>query len=75
MGGFAPLIGSFGMPIVPDPAGEAIFVRLSGRQSKDHAPPQPIASSSSIMAAITDRPPSQNFGSLASSPNGLSSSE
>jgi hypothetical protein len=36
---------------------------------------QPIASSSSIMPAMTLRPPSQNFGSLASSPNGRSSSE
>src|SRR3954452_10328484 len=37
--------------------------------------PQDIASSSSIMPAMTDSPPSQKFGSLASSPNGLSSSE
>ena len=36
---------------------------------------QPIDSSSSIIPAMTDSPPSQNFGSLASSPNGLSSSE
>ena len=36
---------------------------------------QPIPSSSSIMPEITDSPPSQNLGSLASSPNGLSSSE
>jgi hypothetical protein len=36
---------------------------------------QDIPSSSSIMPAMTDSPPSQNFGSLASSPNGLSSSE
>src|SRR5947209_4829794 len=35
----------------------------------------PIASSSSIMPAMTDSPPSQNVGSLASRPNGLSSSE
>ncbi len=36
---------------------------------------QDIASSSSIMPAITDSPLSQNLGSLASSPNGWSSSE
>ena len=36
---------------------------------------QPIVSSSSIMPEITDSPPSQNLGSLASSPNGFSSSE
>lgn len=35
----------------------------------------PIASSSSIMPAITDRPPSQKLGFLASRPNGASSSE
>ena len=38
-------------------------------------PPQFIPSSSSIMPDITDSPPSQNFGSLASNPNGLRSSE
>lgn len=32
--------------------------------------PYPIASSSSIMPEITDHPPSQNFGCLASSPDG-----
>src|SRR4051812_44614634 len=37
--------------------------------------PYPIDSSSSIMPAMTDRPPSQKRGSLASRPNGLSSSE
>jgi hypothetical protein len=37
--------------------------------------PQPIRSNSSIIPEITDSPPSQNLGSLASSPNGFSSSE
>src|SRR5579863_4573789 len=37
--------------------------------------PQPIASSSSIMPEMTDSPPFQNWGSLASSPKGLSNSE
>jgi hypothetical protein len=48
-------------------------VALVGGRSEALA--QPIPSNSSIMLAITDRPPSQNFGSLASRPNGLSSSE
>src|SRR5215213_760066 len=47
--------------------------RASARDPGERA--QDIPSSSSIMPAITDRPPSQNLGSLASSPNGLSRSE
>ena len=39
------------------------------------APVSPSSSNSSIMPDMTDSPPSQNLGSLASSPNGLSSSE
>jgi plasmid stabilization system protein ParE len=48
---------------------------LSSGSTKATPRPQPIASSSSIMPEMTDSPPSQNFGSLASSPNGASSSE
>src|SRR5882757_7220125 len=29
------LIGSFGRPIVPDPAGQALFVHLAGRERQD----------------------------------------
>ena len=47
---------------------------IRGRQA-DSGLPHPIVSSSSIIPAITDNPRSQNFGSFASRPNGLSSSE
>src|SRR5579859_2032031 len=58
---------------LPMPAVMLANLQLSARAGAGHH--QPIASSSSIMPAITDSPPSQNFGSLASRPNGLSSSE
>jgi hypothetical protein len=61
-------------PIVPDPAGQAFFGGFA-EQMFYVAAGQDISSSSSIMPEITASPPSQNFGFLASSPNGLSSSE
>jgi hypothetical protein len=63
--------------VAPGAGGEAIgFDILVGTAARRHQrPPASNASSSRIMRSITPRPPSQNFGSLASRPNGLSSSE
>src|SRR6516162_2079299 len=56
------------------PAGQPLLDYLAGSAAR-YEPGQPMVSSSSIMPEMTDKPPSQNFGSLASSPNGCNSSE
>ena len=55
-------------------AGSPASSNQFGLQNKAY-PGYSSASSSSISLAITLRPPSQNFGSRASRPNGASSSE
>jgi hypothetical protein len=62
----------------PTPQAQEIqltFARATSRVTTAVAPPYSIASSSSIMRSITERPIFQKPGSRASSPNGASSSE
>jgi len=68
--------------VVPE-AARAVLARFDGKSAhyetrvsrQPTSDPYPIASSSSIMRSITERPIVQKPGSFASRPNGLSSSE
>src|SRR4030081_834045 len=75
----APRIGGYFRLFVHGTAPLYEMYNSSARRSTDVlralAAGQDIPSNSSIMPEIIDSPPSQSVGSLASSPNGLSSSE